>query len=262
MEVRFKIPGLSEFNEEQMNLLKSGFITPVYATPDDWFVVKEVYCTQVQKVINKVVAHVRVSHVQLVALSDESPYERMYALLNNMPADLSTRVIRLANQVTYVSKEFNPRELWKYIQSASYEIRMKYCGKEEQCEVKIGDVVDFNYGVHFDHEISGGHVFSVVCDVDEEGVFVLPISKRPYTASAEHITYDVEKDIVYDIPYSDGGGTVLVKHGRYLSKLRVNRVLGHVTPEFYVRLVEAINTTMNFTKNMSKIGCVAINNNE
>ena len=121
--------------------------------------------------------------------------------------------------------------------------------------VSIGDVVDCNYGSHLKGEITGGHVHSIVCDIDNDGmVYVLPITKATLEGDeTRFLPFSANLDVEYtDTRYT--GGTVLLKMGRYVHHQRFGEVVGHVLPEFFGKVLTALSTTVNFSSNSTNYG--------
>ena len=144
-------------------------------------------------------------------------------------------------------KNAKPRDIGLYLMTAGAEISMKYNPKEP-IKVSIGDVVDCNYGSHLKGEISGGHVHSIVCNIDNDGmVYVLPITKTKLgDDETRYLPFSANLDVEYtNARYT--GGTVLLKMGRYVHPQRFNEVVGHVFPEFFLKVLTALSTTVNFS---------------
>lgn len=131
-------------------------------------------------------------------------------------------------------------DICQYLMSAGAEIAMKYY-PNAPIKFAIGDIVDCNYGSHLKNEISGGHVHSVICDIDDNGtLYAVPISKESLEGdAAKYLPFLANVDVTYhDAKYT--GGTALLKKGRYISHLRVNAVVGHALPEFFGKLLTAL----------------------
>ena len=76
------------------------------------------------------------------------------------------------------SNKAKSHDICQYLMSTGQEIAMKYNPKAPT-KFAIGDIVDCNYGSHLKNEISGGHVHSIICDIDENGlVYAVPITKE------------------------------------------------------------------------------------
>lgn len=159
------------------------------------------------------------------------------------------KLMRVMYWAMYFAKA-KSRDICQYLMTTSDEISMKYNSKEPvKCEV--GDIVDCNYGSHLKKEISGGHVHSIICDIDENGMlYVVPITKDKLYGEPE-IYLPFSRDV--DVTYSDSkfmGGTVLLKMGRYINNLRVRYVVGHVLPDFFNSLLKSLPSTVDFSCNV------------
>lgn len=140
-------------------------------------------------------------------------------------------------------------EIGDYILTSISEISMRYNNKG--CiEYSVGDIVDCNYGVHLGGEISGGHVFAIVCKVTTRSMaYLVPISKASENVeSLSYLTFDVPKDVIYDSEYYTSG-TALLDKGRFLRAERFHAVVGRTTPEFFTKVLNQLSTTFNFTGN-------------
>ena len=146
-------------------------------------------------------------------------------------------------------------DMCQYLRTTVVEIAMKYTPKE-LTEVSIGDVVDCNYGTHLKGEITGGHVHSIVCDIDNDGmVYVLPITKaRLEGDETRFLPFSANLDVEYLDNSKYTGGTVLLKMGRYVHQQRFGEVVGHVLPEFFGKVLTALSTTVNFSSNITNYG--------
>lgn len=161
----------------------------------------------------------------------------------------ANKLLRIIFWAMY-SNNAKPQDICQFLMSAGSEIAMKYNPKTAT-DVSIGDIVDCNYGSHIKGEISGGHVHSVVCDIDDDGmVYILPITKAIREGDeTRFLTFTAGLDAEYtDIRFT--GGTILLKMGRYVHQQRFGEVVGHVLPEFFSKILTALSTTLNsFTKN-------------
>lgn len=147
-------------------------------------------------------------------------------------------------------------DMCQYLRTTVVEIAMKYTPKE-LTEVSIGDVVDCNYGTHLKGEITGGHVHSIVCDIDKEDgmVYVLPITKDKLEGIENRfMPFSANIDVEYLDNSKYTGGTVLLKKGRYVHPQRFGEVVGHVLPEFFGKVLTALSTTVDFSSNSTNYG--------
>ena len=145
------------------------------------------------------------------------------------------------------SRKAKSRDICQHLMSTGTEIAMKYY-PNAPIKLAIGDIVDCNYGSHLKNEISGGHVHSVICDIDDNGtVYAVPITKASIEGdAAKYLPFLANVDVKYnDSRYTNG--TALLKMGRYIHRLRVNAVVGHALPEFFGKLLMALPTTVDFS---------------
>ncbi len=156
------------------------------------------------------------------------------------------KLLRIIYWAMYSSKA-KSRDICQYLMTTGTEIAMKYNPKVPT-KFAVGDIVDCNYGSHLKNEISGGHVHSVICDIDENGlVYAVPITKAQLEGDE---TRYLQFAANIDVEYNDArftGGTVLLKMGRYIHPLRASNVVGHALPEFFHKLLMALPTTVDFS---------------
>lgn len=149
------------------------------------------------------------------------------------------------------SRKAKSRDICQHLMSTGTEIAMKYY-PNAPIKLAIGDIVDCNYGSHLKNEISGGHVHSVICDIDDNGtVYAVPITKASLEDdAAKYLPFLANVDVRYNNSRYTGG-TALLKMGKYIHPLRVNAVVGHALPEFFGKLLMALPTTVDFSAKYS-----------
>ena len=140
-------------------------------------------------------------------------------------------------------------EIRDFVNTFINEISMRYNGKSF-IQYSVGDIVECNYGTHLKGETNGSHVFAIVCNIINDGnmVYLAPIIKvKENIASHSYLTFNAPKDVVYNNGYRYTGGTVLLDKGKYLRSVRLNRVIGKATPEFFAKVLDKLSTTFDFT---------------
>lgn len=168
---------------------------------------------------------------------------------NEYVEDLINRFMRTAYWAMY-RMNVPEKEIGDFIWTSINEISMRY-NKKGPIEYSVGDIVDCDYGIHLAGEINGGHVFAIVCNITNGGMaYLVPIIKvRENLTSNSHITFTVPNDVVYNDDYYTGG-TALLDKGRYLRAERFHEVIGKATPEFFVKVLNQLSTTFDFTGNI------------
>lgn len=150
------------------------------------------------------------------------------------------------------SNKASTHEISQYLMSANIEFSMKY-NPRIPIKLAVGDIVDCNYGSHLKGEVSGGHIHSIICDIDENGmIYVVPITKAKLEGDETRYLQFIENT---DVKYNDDrftGGTIFLKMGRYIHPLRVTEVVGHALPEFFHRILITLSKTVDFC---SKYNC-------
>lgn len=161
--------------------------------------------------------------------------------------DVETQINKLLKNIYWAMYSSNApsRDICQYIMSASVEIAMKYNPKPI-CDFSVGDIVDCNYGSHLSGEISGGHIHSIVCNIDPGGtVYVLPITKL-YREGPQFMQFSSNMDVDYYNPHYTGG-TILLKKGRYIRPERISEVIGHTHPDLFKKVLAELPNMVTFS---------------
>lgn len=129
-------------------------------------------------------------------------------------------------------------EIVKHLITTGAEITMRY-NPEPSISVNVGDIVDCQYGIHLDNEISGGHVNALVCNIINNTVFVIPITKQIIEGQF-YLPFSSERDVVYAEPDKYSDGTLLLNKGSYVGIQRLHKVVGKALPEFFDEVIEVL----------------------
>lgn len=129
-------------------------------------------------------------------------------------------------------------EIVKHLLTTGTEIAMRFNPKPS-ISVNVGDIVDCQYGTHLDSEISGGHVHALVCNIVNNTVFVIPITKQIIEGQF-YLPFSGEKDVVYTEPDKYNEGTLLLDRGSYVGVERLHEVIGKALPEFFDEIIEVL----------------------
>lgn len=129
-------------------------------------------------------------------------------------------------------------EIVKHLLTTGTEIAMRFNPKPS-ISVNVGDIVDCQYGTHLDSEISGGHVHALVCNIVNNTVFVIPITKQIIEGQF-YLPFSGEKDVFYTEPNRYNEGTLLLDRGSYVGIERLHEVIGKALPEFFDEVIEVL----------------------
>lgn len=156
------------------------------------------------------------------------------------------KLIRVIYWAMYSNKAPS-RDISQYLTTASTEIAMKY-NSLEVVDFSIGDIVVCNYGNHLGGEISGSHIHSIVCDIDEDGTFyAAPITKAKIEEDPKrYLPFVGNVDVDYTVSKYTGG-TILLKKGGYIRPERIQKVVGKARPEFFNKLLATLPHTVCFS---------------
>lgn len=160
-------------------------------------------------------------------------------------------LLKTISRIIY-SKKAKSHDICTHLISTRVEIAMKY-NPNQPIKFSVGDIVDCNYGSNLGSEISGGHVHSVICSIEQDGlVYAVPITKSKFESDkAQYLQFSADVDIkYYNSIYT--GGTVLLKMGKYINLQRCNTVVGHAWPEFFKKILMKLPTTIDFYDKYSK----------
>lgn len=131
-------------------------------------------------------------------------------------------------------------------------IGMKYGLKLPPTDIKVGDIVEVDFGWNLKGETSGERIHAIVCNIAEDLVYVVPVTKVIHSkCKTGVIPFYANRDAIYtDSRYL--GGTAIVKKGRYVNKMRLGNVCGIVLPELFNKVLLAISSEFNFTGNIAE----------
>lgn len=139
--------------------------------------------------------------------------------------------------------------LLNFLWAACIEIAIQYSPDLNLFSYSCGDLVVCNFGTHVDGEISGRYVYSIICDIQDDGmVFLLPITKRLLKGDDHKYMLVTSDDLAY-FSSTFKPGTVLLKMGKYVRPERISKRLGRTSPEFFRKLLKAFHHSMNFLDN-------------
>ena len=130
-------------------------------------------------------------------------------------------------------------EIVKHLLTTETEIVMRFNANPYIRSVNVGDIVDCQYGTHLDSEISGEHVPALVCNIIDNTVFVIPITKQIIEGQF-YLPFSGEKDVVYTEPNRYNEGTLLLDRGCYVGIKRLHDVIGKALPEFFDEVIEVL----------------------
>ena len=141
----------------------------------------------------------------------------------------------------------------KFLLGAALEISIQYnpIPADSLIAFSVGDVVDCKFGTHVDGEISGMHVHSIVCDIQDDGtVYLLPITKQILDGDGKkYLLARANQDISYYNPKFNGG-TVLLRMGKYVRPERIRIIVGKTSPDFFQHLLQIFHHSMDFSYNL------------
>ena len=141
------------------------------------------------------------------------------------------------------------RSIASLISTAICELAMMY-HPHPLVDIRVGDIVNCNYGYHMPGEISGRYVHSIVCAIDDRMAYVLPITKDIHDDDG---TKYLPFYSMYDVNYTDPmckdhtGGSLLMQYGRWVCRERISSVVGYVHSHFMSEILRILPGTVCFT---------------
>lgn len=129
--------------------------------------------------------------------------------------DIKSQMNKLLKIIYWMiyKKNVSANEIVKHLITTGTEIAMRFNPKPS-IGVNVGDIVDCQYGTHLDGEISGGHVHALVCNIINNIVFVIPITKQIIEGQF-YLPFSHAKDVIYAEPTKYKQGTLLLDRGCY-----------------------------------------------
>lgn len=180
------------------------------------------------------------SKVDKTALEADSADDLSFKKIEFQNNDVEKQMNKLLKIIYWMMyKENVPAdEIVKHLLTTGTEIAMRFNPKPS-ISVNVGDIVDCQYGTHLDSEISGGHVHALVCNIVNNTVFVIPITKQIIEGQF-YLPFSGEKDVVYTEPDKYNEGTLLLDRGSYVGIERLHEVIGKALPEFFDEVIEVL----------------------
>lgn len=180
------------------------------------------------------------SKVDKTALEADSADDLSFKKIEFQNNDVEKQMNKLLKIIYWMMyKENVPAdEIVKHLLTTGTEIAMRFNPKPS-ISVNVGDIVDCQYGTYLDSEISGGHVHALVCNIVNNTVFVIPITKQIIEGQF-YLPFSGEKDVVYTEPDKYNEGTLLLDRGSYVGIERLHEVIGKALPEFFDEVIEVL----------------------
>ncbi len=154
--------------------------------------------------------------------------------------DIKSQMNKLLKIIYWMiyKKNVSANEIVKHLITTGTEIAMRFNPKPS-IGVNVGDIVDCQYGTHLDGEISGGHVHALVCNIINNIVFVIPITKQIIEGQF-YLPFSHAKDVIYAEPTKYKQGTLLLDRGCYVGIERLQAIIGKALPEFFDEVIEVL----------------------
>ncbi len=180
------------------------------------------------------------SKVDKTALEADSADDLSFKKIEFQNNDVEKQMNKLLDIIYWMmyKKNVPADKIVKHLLATGREIAMRFNPKPS-ISVNVGDIVDCQYGTHLDSEISGGHVHALVCNIIDNTVFVIPITKQIIEGQF-YLPFSVEKDVVYTEPDKYNDGTLLLDRGSYVGIERLDEVIGKALPEFFDEVIEVL----------------------
>lgn len=147
---------------------------------------------------------------------------------------------------SYLSRGASSDEIIKYITTCYTNIYLNNNSISDSLKnnLKVGDIVDCNFGQNLQEEINGGHVSAIIVrlDFDTNIAFVSPIVKKAkMSKNIIHLlpeNYSITKN--WESPY------ILLEKSRYISLKRVRQIIGKVNASTFNEIVEQLPEAFSF----------------
>ena len=155
------------------------------------------------------------------------------------------RLIRVCEQAAK-NTSTDTEDLVRFIKNARREIVMKYNPKDST-EYRVGEIVDCYYGNHLKGELSGGHVHSIILNINHDGtLYVVPITKwKKEGMPDEFLPFSANIDVKYNKPEYTGG-SIILRAGRPINRERIQSIVGTAYPWFIEKVMASVSTALDF----------------
>ena len=163
--------------------------------------------------------------------------------------EIEKRLNKLIDSVNLAlfKKNASPDIVSSYISTAANELAMRYNPFPTPI-MKTGDIAVCNYGFHMDGEISGRFVHAVVCAFGANNtVFVVPIAKTIQSDETNYMPFESPRDVTYSEKYASfTGGNILLRHGSWIRRERINHIAGSLKDSFFAKVLEELPKSFDF----------------
>lgn len=132
------------------------------------------------------------------------------------------------------------RKLEQYILGATSMMSIMFNSKIIP-GIKVGDVVECNFGRNPGGEVSGAKVTAVVCNLSDSLIYVVPITKASQRiGSKNYLTFKANEGISYyeNLYYTEG--TLLFDKGKQINIRRVVSIIGSTTHQFMETILKEV----------------------
>ena len=129
-----------------------------------------------------------------------------------------------------------------YLDSCKHEMIMHFNPISKVKDIKVGDVICVNYGMHSGGENSG-ITFAIVCNIKENLFLLVPISNEK---DITPVGYNCEFNEIEFVGKTSPKGVMLFDMARYVRSERIMYSYGKISDEYFKEIKTRLANTFNF----------------
>lgn len=167
--------------------------------------------------------------------------------------DLRPALTKLENSISWARniKKASTKSMVDLIFSSIHILSMRYSVPVEPIDVKVGDIVEINFGFNLPGETSGNHAHAIICFIENDLVSAVPIVRKSFVDKVPHTcTLDINPN--EDVCYSTSklaGGIALLRECKRVRLERINFKIGTLNSDFMAKLLEELPKAFDFRNN-------------
>ena len=137
------------------------------------------------------------------------------------------------------------------IRTCSDEMVMAHI-KKDAIDLREGNIVIYNAGMHLAGEINGARIFGVVCNVNNHDgirdvVLIIPLAKLSENGRKDEDIVIREGKNAYYYEGSKYDSIALPHRAKFINAMRVKKVIGEVDPFVFIELLQKVSEAFNLT---------------
>lgn len=168
--------------------------------------------------------------------------------------DYNVTLKKLGNSIEWAmsSRNASIKKINNLIYSAIQLLSIEYTSPSSPINVKVGDIVEVMFGFNPSGEARGQHVPSLVCNIAEDMVFVVPLVRATYAEKLRRNNYLIpvmSEDIEFFCNTFPSDSVAQLNRGRFVRLERINLVIGTATKNLIDQVLDELPKAFDFKNN-------------